>query len=119
MSQVFKKTTNSLHYDTLLNSSEYNDETRKIIHISPEDYFRCCAKINERSIIAEIFSVDDFERGRINRILEDILEKGEKMPIPVLDYNENKIRGRLEVIVSDILGLEIIPVLVVRDKKSN
>ncbi len=50
---------------------------------------------------------------KINEYTERTLE-GSKMPIPVLDYNDMSQEGRHRAVVAKELGVEEIPVLVVR-----
>ncbi len=92
----------------------------KIECMSPEQYLVKCYEIHKYSydfsMQGKIF--DDYLRENINIDLiknykERVLD-GSKMPIPVLDYDNMLQNGRHRAVVAKELGVEEIPVLVVK-----
>ncbi len=92
----------------------------KIEWMSPEQYLVKCYEIHKYSYDFSMQgkTFDDYLRENINIDLiknykERVFESS-KMPIPVLDYDNMLQNGRHRAVVAKELGVEEIPVLVVR-----
>lgn len=116
-SDFFSNKTDMSYYDCLLEYPEYHKENKGVCGtielMTPDDYIATCVKIRTRpsTIETEIRSVS---QSLIDKYYQRSL-RGEKMPIPVIDENMCSQEGRHRAMVSKRLGLEKIPVLVVRD----
>ncbi len=92
----------------------------EIVWMSPEDYLRESYKLQNYNIDylkykfpLKYYIERSIDPEKINEYTERTLE-GSKMPIPVLDYNDMSQEGRHRAVVAKELGVEEMPVLVVR-----
>ena len=114
-SKRFSNSTDIPFYDTSIR--EPDDFTRreaqrgKIVYMSPEKYMEESAKIQKSPIEEQYQRVSPIY---VKRYKERSL-KGEKMPIPYLDYSRKEQEGRHRAVVSKELGEKEIPVVVVKD----
>lgn len=93
----------------------------EIVYMSPQEYLEESYKIHKKfssdygvnQIPFETYLKTIIDPDRINEYTERTLE-GSKMPMPVLDYDKLTQEGRHRTVVAMELGIEEIPVLVVR-----
>jgi len=111
--------TDMSYYDGLMKNPAYYLKSKgvvgKITIMSPDEYMYHCAKSRSKpSTIAH-------ERRMISEEHKDNLKKwqraGNKFPLPVVDYEYHEQEGRHRVMVAEDMGMDEIPVLVVRPAK--
>ena len=93
----------------------------EIVHMSPTHYLEESYKIHRKfstnygipQIPFETYLKTNIDSDLINEYIERTLE-GSKMPIPMLDYDRLTQEGRHRAVVAKELGVEEIPVLIVR-----
>ena len=121
----FSKSTDMPYYDSMMKNPEYfkrnKGVTYKIKYMSPDEYLDKCYEIHCQRYIEMGKTPPTKERYMRFAIEEslakkyaDLMKKGEKFPIPVLDYNIMNQEGRHRAYAAKLLGVKEIPVLVVK-----
>jgi len=129
---IFDITTTGMpYYDTMINSTiknvvKYFKKNKKLTFeiewMSPEDYLKEAYYIPYPKRIDKTpprlhpltrMMIWDTRKSLVEKYKERVLE-GSKMPMPMLDYDKFAQEGRHRAVVAMELGVEEIPVLVVR-----
>jgi hypothetical protein len=111
---IFQSKTDLSLYDNLLKNPDYFRKNKgmdgHVIMMTPEGYMQICAMIQKISIQREYDMIDD---KQVELLLNKV-KTGTKMFLPVIDYIAKTQEGRHRAMVAKKLGLEKMPVLVVK-----
>ena len=106
--ECFQRRTDLPFYDGILKNPDYHKRAKglkaNIIEMSPKEYLRKC-----ESMGATRADVDEKLVGSYIQLVQN----GEMMPMPVLDYSRMEQEGRHRALVAERLELKQMPVLVV------
>ena len=106
-------TTDIIFYDSLLKGKEkYWKEkklTHEIVEMKPDEYIEKCTVVNGCSV-DEVLSM--VYKPRVEEMLKVI--KVNKFPLMFIDYSSNGQEGRHRAVVAKELGLQLIPVMIIK-----
>lgn len=119
---VFKSITNIPDYDKLKDGrydelpSRYSNISASVVNMSPEEYFKYCAKI-QGTTYEQQFS---YLRKEVVDKLIDLMDGGVKIDMPYLNFVKGSVsqEGRHRVKAAMDLGIKSIPVLVIDDREN-
>lgn len=109
---IFKNTTGKPFYDGIKNDLVFADQQRasgKVVNMSPDELIEKVSKLV--NIPVEQITINATDRERIAKYISD----GNKLEMPILDYQSGKQGGVLRAIVAKEMGIDEIPVFVVDD----
>lgn len=103
-------------YDNFLDDPEYMKIVKgmqgSIVQMSPDKYIEeCISKIFKSNRTKVMGAVDS---DTVTKYAE-LMKKGEKFPLPVLDYARGTQEGRHRVLAAKELGISKVPVLLVTE----
>jgi len=117
--EVFEYRTDMSYYDQILEHPEYYKKTKGIVcrieRMSPDEYLDRCYEM-QLELMRERIPKEEYMLITISKELSkkyaEAMERGEKFPLPVLDYKHLLQEGRNRAYAAKLIGIEEIPVLV-------
>ena len=103
-------------YDNLmkgnLNSvpNEWRDYSSEVVNISPDDYLKLVADLQNTSYEQQLSYIDN---NKVKRYMND-MSNGDRFPMPYINYATKDQEGRHRALASKRLGDDTIPVLIVK-----
>ena len=105
------------NYDDIMMPSEHmyylswKEALGKLVYIKPMEYFKLCAKAHQCSADEELSSISKDTAKKY----ADLMEKGEKFPIPYVNMKLHGQEGRHRAYASYLLGDKYIPCIIIED----
>ena len=115
MKDIFDvNTTDIPFYDKLLKNGKGLERgnievVAHIEYMSPDEYFIYCANLNDCTVKDELKFIDENNIQELQKVIET-----EKLPIGFLNMTRKIQEGRHRALLAKRLGIESIPVLVVK-----
>lgn len=108
-------TTDILFYDKLLRNGKGLERgnievVANIEYMTPDEYFNHCANLNNGTVDEEYDYISENNMQELSNVI-----KVEKLPIGFLNMVNKTQEGRHRALLAKRLGIELIPVLVVKD----
>ena len=112
---MFSNITDAPYYDEMLENPERARRHRglevKIVWMTPWQFLREVAKVEGSSLDRELTMVFPENLQRLRKVVES----GEKLPMPFLDYANHRHEGRHRAVLAEKLKIPKIPVVIVKE----
>ena len=120
MNQVFRTDfTDIPFYDAMLKRPDYFCRAKGLVFeirfMSPREYMREAAKLQNTSIVMQYMMVD---RKLVERYVY-LARQGARFPMLLLDYANNVQEGRHRAVMAEKLGIASVPVMIINKVKEN
>ena len=118
MENIFDLTTTDIpYYDKLLKYGKGLERddievTATIEYMSPDEYFQYCAIMHKCTVQDEFKYIDERNMQELTQVVES-----DKLPIGFLNNVCREQEGRHRALLAKRLGIELIPVLVIKNKE--
>ena len=102
-------------YDSMIKEPECFEEEKKLMfeikNITTLEYFELSAEAHKSTVTREYLMIS---HNNIKNI-KDWIDKGNKLPIPVIDFVTGIQEGRHRAVIADLEGLKSIPVMLIKE----
>lgn len=90
----------------------YNKGEAELVYMSPKAYFEKCIEMQKYPKNFDNYMAESIVKSKANKY-KNAMKKGEKFPIPTIDYAMDHQEGRHRAYAAQLLGCEKIPVIIV------